>query len=421
MTDEPKTLTIVSLRSTNVKRLRAVRIEPRSTGLVVISGRNNQGKSSVIDSIAMAIGGKKLCPDEPIRRGEAFAETEVDLGEFKARRSFLPGGRSEVVVTAKDGSRFASPQDMLNGLIGQLSFDPLAFSRMDAKAQGETLRRVAGLDFGPLDGQRATIYEERTAVGRESVKLRGQLSAMPALAANVPEEPVDITALAKDVREAQARNGANQKERDQLGMLTVTLAAAAERISKLRQELDKSLVEHDAMLVEHRKTCVHVQGLTDVPTGPLLDQISQAEATNAKVRIRHERQRVMAEAAGLDAKHEALTKNIAAIDDEKLKRTAAAAMPVPGLGFTPEGGVTFEGIPLEQASASQQLRVAVGIGLASNPRLRVLLVRDGSLLDNDSMKLLAELAESAGAQVWVETVERREQTSVVIEDGEVQQ
>ena len=50
---------IVELRAENVKRLSAVTIRP--TGPVVeITGKNEAGKSSVLDSIWMALGGAEV-------------------------------------------------------------------------------------------------------------------------------------------------------------------------------------------------------------------------------------------------------------------------------------------------------------------------------------------------------------------------
>ena len=142
-------LTIVELRASNVKRLVAVTIRPDHQGnLVVLGGANGAGKTSVLDAITMALGGREQIPPEPIRRGAEHAEIVVDLGEIVVRRTFTAAGGGSLTVSNKEGARFQSPQTLLDKLYGTLSFDPLAFARQDPKTQAETLRKLLGLGAG---------------------------------------------------------------------------------------------------------------------------------------------------------------------------------------------------------------------------------------------------------------------------------
>ena len=93
-------------------------------------------------------------------------------------------------------------------------------------------------------------------------------------------------------------------------------------------------------------------------------------------------------------------------------------MPVAGLSLG-NGIVMLDGLPLEQASDAQQLRLSVAVAMSANPKLRVIRIRDGSLLDEDGMALLAEMAKDREYQVWIEKVDSTGSVGVVMVDGEV--
>lgn len=49
-------VTITALEAENVKRIKAVEITPSTTGLTLVGGNNNQGKTSVLDALALGAG-----------------------------------------------------------------------------------------------------------------------------------------------------------------------------------------------------------------------------------------------------------------------------------------------------------------------------------------------------------------------------
>ena len=161
---------IIGLQSQNIKRLKAVNLSLDDKGnLIIISGKNAQGKSSLLDSIWMALGGKKAIPDKPIREGEETAEISIDVqGEklsFTVKRLFTKKG-SELSITNKDGKHYSNPQEMLNHLIGNLTFDPLEFTRLATKKQVSQLMDLTGLNFDELDLEVKAMREDRTTLGR---------------------------------------------------------------------------------------------------------------------------------------------------------------------------------------------------------------------------------------------------------------
>jgi energy-coupling factor transporter ATP-binding protein EcfA2 len=196
-----KPMRIVSLTAENIKRLRAVSIKPDGS-IVEITGRNGAGKSSVLDAIAMALGGKTAQPSKPMRHGSSRAEVVVDLGELIVRRTWTADDKTYLSVESADGAKFPSPQAILDKLVGQLAFDPLAFSRMAPRDQVATLKQVAGLDFTKLDQRRQETFDRRTGINRELASAEAMLKTMPIVAA--PDQEVSITELIRMHDEAKA-------------------------------------------------------------------------------------------------------------------------------------------------------------------------------------------------------------------------
>ena len=409
-------LTIVRLTAENVKRLRAVSITPDGN-LVVLSGRNGQGKTSVLDAIEYALGGK---PDvaEPVRRGQDSAEVVCDLGDLIVRRRFVAGGSTTLEVTTREGLRYPSPQKILDELVGRLTFDPLQFARQEPKKQRETLQRLVGLDFSADEKRADLVFNERTVVNREVKAATARIAAMPEHS-GVPAEPVSASDIAAEMQRAQQVNSQNADNRRALAQAEQEVVTRRQHVENLRAALAKaeeSLRSGDEAVANLRE---RVAGARDLDLAPLTQRLATIDQTNQKVRANQLRRDIAAELASKQGKADELTAELDAIAKRQVAAIEAARMPVPGLGLG-QVGVTLNGLPLEQASAAEQLRVSVAIALAMNPRLRVLLIRDASLLDHDSLRLVAEMAQAAGAQVWCERVETDEATSVVIEDGQVQ-
>ena len=183
---------IICLEAENVKRLKAIRMNPDRT-LVRIEGRNAQGKSSVLDAIAAALGGGKMQPDMPVRQGEKRASVRLDLGEFIVWRKWNASGHTVLEVTTADGVPQKSPQAILDKIIGDLTFDPWAFVRMKPKEQAEVLKRLAGLDFTKLDAEREQLYVQRTYVNREVKSAEAVIGIPPPTVAD--ETLIDISEL----------------------------------------------------------------------------------------------------------------------------------------------------------------------------------------------------------------------------------
>jgi DNA repair exonuclease SbcCD ATPase subunit len=423
---------IIQLQAENIKKLRAVSITPEGN-VVQITGPNGAGKTSVLDAIFFALGGTSDIASQPIRRGEDEASVRVDLGEYVVRREFSASG-TRLYVESQDGARFPSPQKLLDGLLGKLTFDPLAFTRMGRKEQLETLRSLVRLDVDvdKLDRENTRDYDNRREINRRATSFRERVTTLRAgVDRTVDVTPIDISALTADMEKASAHNAAIDRERDRrtararrAGELLGSAGTYRDRAQQLRDEAADADAEANRLVQEAHA----LQSEVDEPLPDPIDVAGIRESITVAVRAnqhkdqqRRNREQLQEATKLLDDtlnQSEVLTK---AIDDRtkaKADAIARAAMPVPGLGFG-DGEVTYNGLPFEQASSAEQLRVSFAMAMAANPKLKVVLIRDGSLLDEKSLALVAEMAEAHDFQVWLEKAEIGGRVGILMEDGAI--
>lgn len=400
---------IIELRAENVKRLKAVDITPDGT-LQVVAGRNAQGKSSVLDAIWLALGGGKAGKEttRPIRDGEEKASVTLDMGELVVTRTWTAAG-TKLQVQNAEGASYKSPQGMLDALVGQLSFDPLAFTRLSAREQRDSLLDLVELDvdIDQLDAERQQAYDQRTQVGRDG-KAIGDVSVDESM----PEEEQSASELIGEIREAQEASAELQRKRDMYAELGDRAVSIKAKIAELQAEL--SDVE------DRRETLAGILATHTEPadTTELEQKLSTVEETNAAIRTNNQAKEQQAQKDQLRTQYEGLTQSIDDLDKRKADALAAAEFPVEGLAFD-EHGVTYQGVPFSQASSAEQIKVSLAMAMALNPQLRVLRIMDGSLLDDDAMAAIREVVEANDFQLWLERVGDADQGAVIIEDGEV--
>ena len=407
-------LHILALEAENVKRIRAVEIRPDPAGgLVIIGGANAAGKTSVLDCILYALGGERAIPSAPIREGESHAEISVDLGfpdgtvKFRVTRSITAKGSYLKLDVPADGGglQVKAPQKFLEGRLGALTFDPLAFTRMKPAEQKASLLDAIGLtkELKPLEADRAEIFQERTTIGRQLTVAKGALASLPAVPSGTPDVPVDVMEITGRI---EAANEAR-----------VAIESSAVEIKEARQavaDAEKHFEWTQAYLAAAEQNATALPVPED--TTELKDQLRSARAVNDALAIRHERERAQASVTELDATWAALSQQIAALDQAKTDLVADSRLPVQVMGFA-EACVTFDGLPLDQAASSVRLRVSAAIGMALNPKLKIMRIEDGSLLDGENLNVLAEMAKANDFQIWIERVGVGDPGAVIIEDG----
>lgn len=410
---------IVGLHAENVKRLRAVDITP-DPDVQVVGGSNAQGKTSVLDAIWLALGGGKASKTitRPVRDGQDHATVVLDLGDLKVTRTWNAQGRSTLRVEAADGARYTSPQAILDRLVGAMSLDPLAFTRLPARQQREALLDLVDLDvdLDALEAERAALYTERTEVGREG-KALGDIVVDDTL----PAEETSMQRLIADLHDAQEHNARIEQVRREYSATCDRFEAAAKRVEDLQHRLESLEAELAAARQQkERADAALAASNAPIDTGAIEARMRTVETENAKIRANNAARARAAEAEALRSQYQDLTSRITAIDDRKARALASARFPVDGLGFD-DAGVTYRGVPFSQASGAEQIRVSVAMAMALNPRLRVLRIMDGSLLDAEAMDAIRTQVADADFQLWIERVGDADDGAVVIEDGQVAQ
>lgn len=422
---------IEAIRITNFKGVISASFKP-GEGLYVIGGENQAGKTSALDAIMVALGGKRFMPPEPVRDGAKEAEIRLDLSADPdaglpaltvIRTIGTAGGGSLTVLEA--GVKQSSPQAILDGLFGHLekagAFDPTTFVRLDQKAQVEQLQEIAGVNFDESDKERARLYGERTLVNREIVAAKAKLNELPEYHEGC-KALVDASAIMDKMREWTRLNQDNadvRRERDDAVSKTTNavcdLQAARMRLDEATKGLDNA--EYALKERERERDALEatVSALVDRDTTALDEELATSEAANEKYRENKARGEAETALAEAQERERIFTATMDEIDGDKAATLQDADWPVEGLGFD-ESGVTYLGRPFRQASDSEQLRVAVAMGIAGNPTLRTLLLRRGESVGAKGMEWLAELAAKHNIQLIMERV-GTEHANIVIEEG----
>lgn len=393
---------IIALEAENVKHLRVVNIKPDGS-LVVVGGDNEAGKTCVLDSIEYALNGASSIPSKPIRVGQKKARVVLDLGDIQVTRTFTAKG-TNLTVKNKEGATFASPQAMLDKLVGELTFDPLEFSKMDAKKQAAVLKQLVGLNFDKADADYKELFAKRTLVHRRGTEVKAHFSSMTKHD-GMPDEEISASGLSDKYAAALVHNQkidiSNQKLKHEID----ELESLEKQVKKLKSDIKK------------RQKAIQDSGVM-IDSEAIHKQIADAESVNTKIRENKTYQANHVELTELRKQSGLLNKRMSKIMDTRSKALSEAKFPIKGLAVN-DDVVTFEDIPFVQCSAAQRIKISVAIGLAMNPKLRVLLIREGSLLDEKNLEMVANMAEEADAQIWMERVSKGKECQVIIENGEV--
>lgn len=405
-----------------------------------------QGKSSLLDAMTAAFGGKKNVPTDPVRHGadSALIHIELDGGALTVTRRMAPDGSGSIEVT-QTGHKIRSPQEMLDRLVSGRFLDPHAFTMLPAKEQRAQLLTIIDREgaLAKIDERRARLFDKRTEVGRDLKRAEGELSRHKVV--EVPA-PIDVAALAAE--RAAISEQQRQAEHCNTAMQTATAKTmAAQRAAdldrtRLRQLEDEvaalrdALVGHDANV----KALAEAEAADAAKAAEAIAEWTKPEAVARRTQLdadlaradSHNREVFAAEAgnkrrveaadavAKLEAQRTEQTKMIDKIDEQKLAFLTAAKLPVEGLGVDADG-MTLNGVPFAQASGAEKLRVALAIAIAASPNLDDVWIRDGALMDDESLALVEEHAAAAGKRCWVEIISDSDPSAIVIQDGVVRE
>lgn len=405
---------INTLELENVKRIKAVKIEPTSSGLTVIGGKNNQGKTSVLDSIAWALGGNKFRPAEAEREGSVIPphlKITLDNGVIVERS----GKNGSLKVTDPAGNK--SGQQLLDSFIGQLALDLPRFLGMTEKEKANVLLQIIGVGdkLAKLDITEQQLYNQRTAVGRIADQKKKHANEMP-IYSGVPSEPVSVSELIKQQQDILAKNGENQRKREQVDIITKRANDLSEEIQRLKKQMEERSKELTKTLADLETARKSTSYLHDESTAELEENIRNIETINQRVRVNLEREKAEMDAEIYQQEYNALTAQIESVRCSRQELLSNADLPLPELTVT-DGKLIYKGHSWNNMSGSEQLKVATAIVRKLNPQCGFVLLDKLEQMDIDTLAEFGEWLESEGLQAIATRVSVGDECSVIIEDG----
>lgn len=400
---------INSLEIENVKRVRAVKIVPTQNGLTVLGGRNNQGKTSILDSIAWVLGGNRFRPSNPQREGSVISPTmkvTLNNGIVVERK----GKNSDLKVTDPSGQK--AGQQLLDSFVEQLALDLPKFMASSGKEKAQTLLKIIGVDeqLAKLDYEETSKFNERLAVGRIADQKTKFAKEMPYFE-EVPKELVSVSEMIRQQQEILARNGENQRKRENLHRLEEKMQQINEQMEALLKQ--QTQVQNDLQIARMDAVDLH-----DESTAELERNISEIEEINRKVRANLDKEKAEEDAKQYENQYMALTNDIEKIRKQKNDLLASADLPLDELSVE-DGELIYKGQKWDGMSGADQMKVSTAIIRKLNPQCGFVLLDKLEQMDVETMQEFNHWLEAEGLQAIATRVSTGGECSLIIEDGYV--
>ena len=400
---------INKLEIENVKRVKAVKIEPSPNGLTIIGGKNNQGKTSVLDAIAWALGGDRFRPSEAAREGSILPPTlhiVMSNGLVVERK----GKNSDLKVTDPTGKK--AGQQLLNEFVEQLALDLPKFMGANSREKAQILLQIIGIgpQLAELEKQEKELYNERLYIGRIADQKAKYAKEQPYF----PDAPQELVSPSKLIRQQQAilaQNGENQRKRENLHHLEQAYQTVTDQIQALLQK--QSQLEADLKIAR-----MAASDLVDQSTAELERNITDIEEINRKVRANLDKDKAEDDAKTYKEQYDRLTGKIADIRSRKIDLLKNADLPLPGLSVE-DGELIYNGHKWDNMSGSDQLRVATAIVRKLYPNCGFVLLDKLEQMDLDTLNEFGRWLEQEGLQAIATRVSTGGECSILIEDGYV--
>ena len=410
------TVKINKLEIENVKRVKAVTIEPTSNGLTILGGNNNQGKTSVLDAIAWALGGNKYKPSKPARDGSMNPPTlrlELSNGLIVERK----GKNSDLKVTDPSGQK--AGQQLLDSFVEELALNLPKFIESSAKDKANTLLQIIGVGekLWELDRKEERLYNERRTIGQIADQKKKYAAEQP----QYPEAPNELVSIADLIHEQQeilARNGENARKRQNRENIVNEMHLSEARLKQLREQLAQEEAVHDKLMGDYVEANKSIEDLVDESTEEIENSIANIEEINRKVRANLDKEKAEEDAKQYGSQYDKLTKEIQDVRDERTSLLDSADLPLPGLSVE-DGELVFEGQKWDNMSGSQQLRVATAIVRKLKPECGFVLLDKLEQMDIPTLNEFGKWLESEGLQAIATRVSSGEECQIIIEDGYV--
>lgn len=410
------TIKINKLEIENVKRVKAVKMEPTANGLTIIGGNNGQGKTSVLDSIAWALGGNKFKPSQAQREGSAIPPNlhiVMSNGLIVERK----GKNSDLKVIDPDGNK--AGQNLLDSFIDELALNLPKFMQQSSREKASTLLQIIGVgeQLVLLEKEEQDTYNRRHAIGQiadQKEKFAKEQEYYP----DAPKDLVSASDLIKEQQEILARNGENQRKRENLANIKRLHEEATRNVERLKLELSEAETKLASAIQDLVTANKSVENLVDESTAELEKSITEIDAINRKVRANLDKDKAEEDARCYRAEYEELTKELTDVRKRKAALLESADLPLAGLSVE-DGELIYNGFKWDNMSGSDQLKVATAIVRKLNSNCGFVLLDKLEQMDQESLKEFGAWLEAEGLQAIATRVSTGEECSIIIEDGYV--
>ncbi len=405
---------ITSLQIENVKKVKMLQYEPTESGLNIIGGNNGQGKTSVLDAIAWALGGDKFRPSSPQRDG-ALVPPHLKITLSNGILVERHGKNSDLKVTDPSGKR--AGQTLLNDFISAFALDVPRFMEMNNKEKSQTLLEIIGVGDTLLSLQReeSEKYNRRTAIGQIADQKLKFAREMP-FYDGVPENVVSARELIEEQQSILLKNAENEKKRQEARKFESRRDILLEEIERLEQKLREAKSELqfvETSLETARKTALE---LHDESTEELEESLRRIDEINAKVRANADREKAELEAAEYKQQYENLTGEIERVRKAKTDLLSGADLPLKGL-FVEDGELTYKGKKWDSMSGAEQLKVSTAIVRRLNPNCGFVLLDKLEQMDMETLEAFGKWLKDENLQAIATRVSLGAECSIIIEDG----
>ena len=400
---------INKLEIENVKRVKAVKVEPTPAGLTIIGGRNNQGKTSVLDAIAWGLGGNTFRPSSPKRDGSTIPPAiniKLSNGLIVERK----GKNSDLKVIDPTGNK--GGQTLLNEFVEQLALNLPKFMTASNKEKAETLLQIIGVgdQLYELEKQETELYNQRRTIGQIADQ-KAKFAKEQPYYEDAPKELISASTLIQQQQEILARNGENQRKRENLRALEV-------QAKQVQEQIDALLEKQKIILADLEIARKSALDLHDESTEELEQNIADIEEINVKVRANMDKSKAEDDAREYWNQYEELSKQINDVRKQKIDLLKGADLPLPELSVE-DGELTYKGKKWDSMSGSEQLKVSVAIIRKLNPKCGFVLMDKLEAMDMDTLKEFGVWLEQEGLQAIATRVSTGDECSIIIEDGYV--
>lgn len=407
---------IAALTAENVKRVKAVHIEPTQNGLTIVGGRNNQGKTSVLDAIAWALGGNKYRPSKAEREGSVIPPTiniKLSNGLIVERK----GKNSDLKVTDPSGNK--SGQGLLDSFVEELAIDLPKFMESTNKEKANVLLQIIGVGdkLYEIESQENEKYNLRRTIGQIADQKEKFAKEQP-FYTDAPQELVSITDLIQKQQSILAKNGKNQDLRNQRNQLQKQFEEESKQIELLEKQLSELKIKANQSFMDLQNANKTTEQLQDESTEEIEKSIADIEAINIKVRANLDREKAESDAQDYRDQYTKLTNEIEDLRKQKSDLLKNSDLPLPGLSVE-EGELLYLGQRWDNMSGSQQLKVATAIVRKLKPQCGFILIDKLEQMDPVTLQEFGQWLEQEELQAIATRVSTGDECQIIIEDGYV--